>query len=119
METINIHGKQYETVASRIVRFRESYPDFSIITDLLSADADCVVMKASILNAVGMCISTGHAEEYRTASKINKTSALENCETSAVGRALAFFEYAGSGIASADEVTNAIKAQDALEELGI
>ena len=57
-------------------------------------------------------IATGYAEEVRTASKINRTSALENAETSAVGRALAFFGLGGSEIASADEVANAIQQQN-------
>jgi hypothetical protein len=68
-------------------------------------------MKATI-SAANMVIATGYAEEVRTASKINRTSALENCETSAVGRALAFFGLAGSEIASADEVANAIQQQN-------
>jgi hypothetical protein len=68
-------------------------------------------MKARI-SAANMVIATGYAEEVRTASKINRTSALENCETSAVGRALAFFGLAGSEIASADEVANAIQQQN-------
>jgi hypothetical protein len=69
-----------------------------------------VIVKATIACA-GQVIATGYAEEVRTASKINRTSALENAETSAVGRALAFFGLGGSEIASADEVANAITQQ--------
>lgn len=109
--TVKIHGKEYKTVALRIQEFREKHPDFTIQTELVEANDTLVVMKATI-SAGGMVIATGYAEEVRTASKINRTSALENAETSAVGRALAFFGLGGSEIASADEVANAISQQN-------
>jgi hypothetical protein len=109
--TVKIHGKEYKTVALRIQEFREKHPDFTIQTELVEANDTLVVMKATI-SAGGMVIATGYAEEVRTASKINRTSALENAETSAVGRALAFFGLGGSEIASADEVANAIQQQN-------
>lgn len=108
--TVNIHGKEYETVASRVQKFREKYKGLSIVTELLERDESTVVMKASIV-ADGVVIATGHAEESRTTSQINKTSAVENCETSAIGRALAAFGLAGTEFASADEVANAISQQ--------
>ena len=109
--TVKIHGKEYKTVALRIQEFREKHPDFTIQTELVEANDMLVVMKATI--SMGpQVISTGYAEEVRTASKINRTSALENAETSAVGRALAFFGLGGSEIASADEVANAISQQN-------
>ena len=108
--TVKIHGKEYKTVALRIQEFREKHPDFTIQTELVEANDVLVVMKATI--SMGpQVIATGYAEEVRTASKINRTSALENAETSAVGRALAFFGLGGSEIASADEVANAITQQ--------
>lgn len=109
-ETVRIHNKDYETVASRINRFRDKCPLWSIQTKIVEADDKIVVMSAEIFDDTGRLISTGHAEENRNAGKINKTSALENCETSAVGRALAFFGMGGTEIASADEVANAINA---------
>lgn len=109
---VNIHGKEYLTVAYRVNQLRENHPDYRISTELISADNNIVVMKATIANADGFILATGHAEETRTASKINKTSAMENAETSAVGRALAFFGLAGSEIASADEVATAIQNQN-------
>ena len=108
--TVKIHGKEYKTVALRIQEFREKHPDFTIHTDLVEANDVLVVMKATISQG-DQVIATGYAEEVRTASKINRTSALENAETSAVGRALAFFGLGGSEIASADEVANAIQQQ--------
>ena len=60
----------------------------------------------------GIVIATGHAEEKRTASRINQTSALENCESSAIGRMLAVCGVTNDQIASAEEVSAAIEQQD-------
>ena len=109
--TVNIHGKEYKTVALRIQEFREKYPGHTILTELVEANDTLVIVKATI-SWEGVVIATGYAEEVRAVSNINRTSALENCETSAVGRALAFFGLAGSEIASADEVVNAINEQN-------
>ena len=109
--TVKIHGKEYKTVALRVQEFREKHSDFTIQTELVEANDTLVIVKATIA-AGGQVISTGYAEEVRSASKINRTSALENAETSAVGRALAFFGMGGSEIASADEVANAISQQN-------
>ena len=117
--TVKIHGKEYKTVALRVQEFREKHSDFTIQTELVEANDTLVIVKATIA-AAGQIISTGYAEEVRSASKINRTSALENAETSAVGRALAFFGMGGSEIASADEVANAItqqNSQPAIEEI--
>lgn len=112
--TINIHGKEYETVASRVQRFRERYKfEYCLFTEIIYRGESEVVMKATIAAPDGTIIATGHAEESRTSSQINRTSALENCETSAIGRALAAFGMAGTEYASADEVANAIHQQAA------
>lgn len=107
---VNIHGKEYLTVAYRIREFRAEYTEYGIETDVIGA-AELVTVKATIKDPEGRIISTGYAEEKRDSTNINKTSALENAETSAVGRALAFFGLAGTEIASADEVQNAITQQ--------
>lgn len=112
---VNIHGKQYQTVALRVSTFREKHPDFTLQTEIVTRDADCVVMKATIVNESGRVIATGHSEEYRQASTINKTSALENAETSAIGRALAAFGLGGTEFATADEVANAIQQQGSIK----
>ena len=111
--TINIKGKQYATVDARVCAFWELYPQGSITTELLEdVDGRCV-FKASIWDGPTI-ISTGHAFEVQTASYINKTSYIENCETSAVGRALGFLGIGANGsIASADEVKVAIDNQEA------
>ena len=108
---VNIHGKKYLTVARRINDFREAHPDYGVCTEVLSIDDATVVCRAVITDANGRQVSSGIAEESRTSSRINQTSAVENCETSAVGRALAFFGMAGTEIASADEVAGAINQQ--------
>lgn len=108
---VNIHGKVYLTVARRIDDFRRAHPDYSIVTSILHADHDYVQVRAEIANEEGRVLATGLAEEIRKASNINKTSALENAETSAVGRALAFLGMGGTEIASADEVAGAISQQ--------
>jgi len=109
--TVNIHGKEYRTVALRVGEFRKDHPEKGLLADIISADDSRVVIKASIVGEDGRVLATGHAEESRNGSQINKTSALENCETSAIGRALAAFGYGGTEFASANEVQNAIHQQ--------
>lgn len=108
---VNIRGKEYMTVALRVQKFREAHPDWELSTEIIKADEKVVIMQARIYTENGKCISTGHAEEFRTSSQINSTSALENAETSAIGRALAAAGWGGTEFASANEVQNAIHQQ--------
>lgn len=114
---VNIHGKQYQTVALRVSNFREAHKDYSLTTEIVTRDDECVVMKATICNEAGRVLATGHSEEYRTSSTINKTSALENAETSAIGRALAALGLGGTEFATADEVANAITKKPAYQSV--
>lgn len=107
---ITIHGREYQTVAYRVSTFRGDHPDWTITTKVVTADETTVVIKATIKDG-DRIIATGHAEETRGSSNINLTSALENAETSAVGRALAFYGLAGVEIASAEEEANALIQQ--------
>ena len=110
---VSIHGKEYQTVALRVGKFREQYGlSLSLVTEIIYADDKVVRMKAIISNEHGV-IATGHSEEYRSSSNINKTSALENAETSAIGRALAALGLGGTEFASADEVARAITGKPA------
>ena len=109
---VSIHGKDYKTVAYRVNEFREKYPDVTIQTDLVEAKDVLVIVKASIFNTESRLLATGYAEEVRAASKINRTSALENAETSAIGRALSALGLGGSQYASADELVNALQQQN-------
>ena len=115
---VNIRGKQYQTVALRVQQFRQDHPNWSIQTEVFERTNEYVVMKASILDDTGRVLATGHAEEYRKSSSINATSALENCETSSLGRALAALGYLGGGeFASADELQNAINNKPAFNSV--
>lgn len=109
---VNIRGKEYQTVAYRVQIFREKHPDWTLATEILHRDTECVVVRASISDVECRLRATGHSEEYRKATQINKTSALENAETSAIGRALAALGIGGTEFASANEVQNAIAQQN-------
>ena len=111
---VNIHGKEYRTVAERLELFHHQFKDVSksIITEIVSNDENSVMMKTVI--TIEQDVYTGHAVEVYNSSMINKTSALENCETSSIGRALASAGFGGSEFASADEVTNAISQQKSM-----
>ena len=108
---VNIRGKEYMTVALRVQKFREAHPDWELSTEIIKADEKVVIMQARIYTENGKCIATGHAEEFRASSQINSTSALENCETSAIGRCLSSAGWGGAEFASANEVQNAIHQQ--------
>lgn len=108
---VNIHGKEYFTVAERVSAFRETSADLTIETEIVRWEGDDVVVKASISDN-GKLIATGLAHEVRGSTNINRTSHVENCETSAIGRALAAFGLGGTEYATADEVANAITQQN-------
>ena len=112
IDKVNIKGKEYATVASRVGIFRKYFPAYSIITEIVTDDEQRVIIKASILNENNKIISIGYAEEIRGQGLINTTSAIENAETSAIGRALAAFGLIGGEYASSFEVENAINKQN-------
>ena len=108
---VTIHGKEYKTVAERVTEIHTTNKGkaLSIETDLVSWNEGVVVFKATVTTGSG--VFTGYAYEREGASQINKTSALENCETSSIGRAVAAADYSGTEYASANEVQNAVKQQ--------
>jgi len=109
-KAIDIKGKQYVLVSDRILYFNENYPEGSITTELLSKPEDeLVVIKATVwATNTGDRKFTGHSQARWGDGYINKTSALENCETSAVGRALAMMGIGViDSIASVDEIKKA------------
>jgi hypothetical protein len=85
----------YEPVASRLDRFLKAHPDARVITDLVHYLSDVAVFKCELW-LDDEIIATGWAEEIRGQGNVNKTSHLENCETGAVGRALANAGLSGS-----------------------
>lgn len=117
--TTNIRGKEYADVAQRVIAFRKVYPQGTIRTEMVTNEGDtgrrlCVFR--AVVGVGDTILGTGTAYEMENTGNINRTSYIENCETSAVGRALGFagFGIAG-GIASAEEVARAQDLQSAQE----
>ena len=110
--------KAYETVAERVKKFRATYPvdsGWQLLTEIDFPKDDLVLCRAKILDPNGRLVATGTAEETRGSSVINKTSAVENAETSAIGRALFAAGFGGGEFCSADELMTAIQRQEELK----
>ena len=127
IKTTDIKGKNYAEVNQRIKAFRMVYPDGFIYTHFFSLEGGVAVMLAECGfyrdNGDKVILGTGTAYEKETSSFINKTSYIENCETSAVGRALGMAGFGiDTSVASAEEVKTAIlnqgkdKAAEVVEE---
>ena len=116
IKTTDIKGKEYAEVNQRIKAFRMCFPNGSISTEILYLADGIVTMRATVCNEDGQVLGTGTAQEKETSSYINKTSYIENCETSAVGRALGMCGFGiDTSVASAEEVQNAIHNQEKVE----
>ena len=121
-KTVSIHGKEYATVALRLAVARRNLGTaLDVVTKVISSDDKQVIMQADIF-IEGKHVASGTAQEFRSTSRINQTSYVENCETSAIGRALAMCGLINDSVASADEVSLAIeqsnkKLQSALKTL--
>jgi hypothetical protein len=114
MKTINIKGKEYIPVNERLKHFRQNYPNYCLVTELVQATEQHCVFKASIVNSDGILMATAHAHETQADGYINKTSFIENCETSAWGRVLGNFGIGiDTSVASADEVKTAVSKKKA------
>ena len=116
MNTTDIKGKDYVEVNQRIKAFRKLYPEGTIETEILKLEGTMCVIKATVkINE--LVLGTGIAYENEGSTFINKTSYIENCETSAVGRALGMCGLGiDTSVASAEEVQNAINNQEPTEE---
>ena len=97
----------YETVAVRIGRFREKYPMAAIQTELLSDMGGTGYRFKATITIEGVVVATGHAEDLISDRGVNASHALENAETSAVGRALANFGLLSqSGVPTREDMEN-------------
>ena len=113
MRREKIRGSEYAPVAARVAAFREICPNGAIVTEIVHDGPDMVIIKATVMDDSGKWLATGHAYEREGSSQINGTSFIENCETSAVGRALGMLGLGSRDtMASAEEMANAINQQE-------
>ena len=111
-------GKKYTEVFVRLEAFRKAFgTNMGIETNIVDDNGQRVIVQAVIKNKDGMIIGSGYAEEIRGSSNVNKTSAIENGETSAIGRALASIGLHGGSYASANELVAAKRKETALKEI--
>lgn len=116
IKTITIQRKEYVMVNEKVKFFRSEpqYKDWSIESDIIKHENDEVIVKTVIRDTKGVIRSTGLAHEVAGSSKINSTSHVENCETSAIGRAMSGLGIGvDSSYSSGNEVEMAIAKQDA------
>ena len=115
--TTDIKGKNYAEVNQRIKAFRMVYPMGTIKTEMISNENGVCIFKTYIYDGENL-LATGTAYEKEGSTFINKTSYIENCETSSLGRALGIAGFGiDTSIASAEEVQNAINNQEEILKL--
>ena len=116
IRTTNIKGKEYAEVNQRVKAFRTLYPEGFITTEIICREGGLCIIKATVghyADGKSVILATGTAYEKEGSSQINRTSYIENCETSAVGRALGMAGFGiDTSIASADEMNNALLQQN-------
>ena len=116
IKTTDIKGREYAEVNQRIKAFRQVYPTGAILTEMVSNENGVCVFRATCgyYDESGLVVlGTGTAFEKQDSTFINKTSYIENCETSAVGRALGMCGFGiDTSVASYEEVQNAIANQN-------
>lgn len=105
MKTIEYKGKAYITVNERLKEFRNTFKGYSLITEIIELGNDYATVKASVIDDKGTLRATGFAREVVAKSPTNKFAFLENCETSAIGRALGNFGIGiDTAVCTADEL---------------
>ena len=122
IKMIDMKGKDYAMVPERVTAFRKLFPEGFISTEIVAMEGPVVLMKAKVgyyrEDGSEAILGTGMAREERGKGMVNGTSHIENCETSAVGRALGMIGLGlnGGGICSAEELVNAITAKKQMED---
>lgn len=117
MKTVEIKGRPYVTVNERLKEFRNNFKDYSLITEIVELGADYATVKATIIDNNGVTRATGFAREVVAKSPINKFAFLENCETSAMGRALGNFGIGiDDAICTAEELLVKLSQEDSPEK---
>ena len=121
IKMIDLKGKNYAMVPERVNAFRKLFPEGFIRTKIISLEGNDVIMQTEAGYYDGereVILSTGLAQETKGRGMVNGTSYIENCETSAVGRALGMIALGinGGGICSAEELANAVTAQRQMKE---
>lgn len=113
-------GKKYTSTAVRVEMMRRAAgASLSIETEIVQwapEKGSPIVVKATVRDEAGRVVATGHAEEIRGQGNVNQTSALENAETSAIGRALAALGLSGGEFASANEMDGVDRKKEAQGE---
>lgn len=120
VETIELKGKRYASVAARVQAFRELCPEGCIATEYEfreDSKGAFVICKTTVCDETGRVLATGMAYEREGSTQVNRTSYIENCETSAVGRALGMLGLGSqTSMASAEEMANALYQQTAADK---
>lgn len=110
---MKIHGKEYMEVNTRLQIFRKDFPDYSLESEWIRIDEQVAFCRAIVRNASDRLIATGTAFEEIASSGVNSTSHVENCETSAWGRALGCLGIGlDTAVCSAEELKQAIEKQE-------
>lgn len=114
--TVDIKGKPYAEVNKRIIAFRKLMPNGLILPNIISDDDGRVLMSCEIYDENNRLLAKAHSYENENVGFINKTSYIENCETSVIGRALGLCGFGiDNSVASAEEVDVAIQKQDLMK----
>ena len=117
MRKISIQGKDYVPVHERLTEFWKNNPSWSIRTEIIDSPQGKVRFRACVFDENGLLRATGHGEEKENSTFINKSSYVENCETSAIGRALGLLGIGiDTSLASYEEVANAMAQKDGQKE---
>ena len=108
LKTLPVKGKEYVMVHERVKAFRKLYPEGSIETNIEHLEEGMIICKTIVRNEEGRILATGLAYEREESSMVNRTSFIENCQTSSVGRAMALLGIGiDVSIASAEEMERA------------